>query len=214
LVKSVMEGQPVYWMSMESLPRTVINKIRKVMFHFLWNGRSDSQQYHLCRWEILSRPKRNGGWGFRNLFHFNLALNANTFWRVLTQESIWHQVVMDKYLHNSTLIIWIRKPSHTLTSVSRVWSSLIRTLPVINHWLSWRPGAGHLITIGRDRILGIGDKYFLSEELITLLNRKQVTTLAQASKFQDPVTFAEVWRSDEDLEITGIHATELEFLYC
>jgi hypothetical protein len=64
LVKTVLEGQPVYWMSMEAIPRSVINKIRKLMFHFLWNGQSDTQQYHLCRWETLSRPKKNGGWGF------------------------------------------------------------------------------------------------------------------------------------------------------
>jgi hypothetical protein len=68
LIKSVLEGQPVFWMSMESLPRTILNKIRKVMFHYLWNERSDSCHFHLCRWEILSRPKRNGGWGLRNLF--------------------------------------------------------------------------------------------------------------------------------------------------
>jgi hypothetical protein len=42
LVKIVLEGQPVYWMSMEAIPRTVINKIRKLMFHFLWNGQSDT----------------------------------------------------------------------------------------------------------------------------------------------------------------------------
>jgi len=64
LVKTVLEGQPVYWMSMEAIPRSVINKIRKLMFHFLWNGHLDTQQYHLCRWETLSRPKKNGGWGF------------------------------------------------------------------------------------------------------------------------------------------------------
>jgi hypothetical protein len=93
-------------MSMEALPHSVINKIRKVMFHFLWNGHSDTQH----RWEVLSRPKKNGGWGFRNLFHFNMALNAITLWQVLTQESIWHQVIRDKYLHNSTLINWLRFP--------------------------------------------------------------------------------------------------------
>jgi hypothetical protein len=102
---------------------------------------------------------------------------------------------MDKYLQNSTLINWLRFPSHIFNSASRIWSSLTRTIPIINHWLSWRPGAGHLITIGRDRILGIGDRSFLHEETITLLNKKQVTVLAQASVARDPVTSAEVWKS-------------------
>jgi hypothetical protein len=42
-------------------------------------------------------------------------------------------------------------------------------------------------------ILGIGDKSLLKEELITLLNQKQITTLAQASLARDHFTFAEVW---------------------
>jgi hypothetical protein len=78
--------------------RSVLCKIRKMMFHFLWNGHNDSQHYHLCRWDILSRPKKFGGWGFRNLGFFNLALNANTLWRVLTQEGIWHRVIIGQIL--------------------------------------------------------------------------------------------------------------------
>jgi hypothetical protein len=81
-------------------------------------------------------------------------------------------------------------------------------LPFINHWLSWCPGAGHLICVGRDRILGIGDTSFLNEELITLLNQKQVSTLAQASLARDTFTYAEVWQSSTELELTGKHATE------
>jgi hypothetical protein len=41
LVKSVLEGQPVYWMSMKASPQEVIKNIRKMMFHFLWNGHSE-----------------------------------------------------------------------------------------------------------------------------------------------------------------------------
>jgi hypothetical protein len=208
LVKSVLEGQNVYWMSMEALPRIILNRIRKLMFQFLWTGHSEAQQYHLCRWEILSRPKNLGGWGFCNLPLFNLALNASTLWRVLTQPSIWQKVIKEKYLHNATLINWIRQSSHQCTSASRIWTSLSRALPVINHWLSWYPGAGHLIVVGRDRILGMGDRSFLSDELITSLKEKNVSTLAQASTERNPITFAEVWRSSEELELLGAHAIE------
>jgi hypothetical protein len=201
LVKTVLEGQSVYWMSLEALPRSVLNKIRSMMFHFLWNGQSDNHRFHLCSWEVLSRPKKNGGWGFRNLTHFNLALNAITLWRVLTQDSIWQQVLRDKYLHKATLVNWIRRPFLISNSASKIWSSLIRALPSINHWLSWCPGTGHLINIGHDRILGIGDSSFLTEELLTRLKQKQITTLAQASLSRDPFTFAEVWRSNTDLEL-------------
>jgi hypothetical protein len=71
LIKLVLESQPVYWMSLETIPRSVLNKIQKIMFNFLWNGNNETQHFHLCRWESLSKPKKCGGWGFHNLFHFN-----------------------------------------------------------------------------------------------------------------------------------------------
>jgi len=172
LIKYVLEAQPVFWMSMESVPRSIINKIHKVIFHYLWNGRNDSCQFHLCKWELLSRPKINGGWGFLNLYHFNLALNVVTLWRLLTQQSIWHQVMFDKYLHNTTLFNWLRQPTHNLLAVSRMWASLVCSLPIINHWISWNLGAGHHISIGRDKILGMGDVSLLSLELVEILNSK------------------------------------------
>jgi hypothetical protein len=53
LVKAVLESQPVYWMSLELIPRSILNKIRKLMFDFLWSGNKTNQQFHLCRWDIL-----------------------------------------------------------------------------------------------------------------------------------------------------------------
>lgn len=104
-----------------------------------------------------------------SLYYFNTALNTNTPWRVLNQDSIWHRVVLDKYLQNTTLVNWLRKPTHFISSTSRVWSSLVRTIPIILHWLSWRPGAGHLIMIGRDRILGLGERSILLNDTINLV---------------------------------------------
>jgi hypothetical protein len=82
-------------MSLEAIPRSVLGKIRKMMAHFLWHGNTDKKSFHLCRWDSLTGPKKNGGWGFRLLPHFNLALNASNLWRVLWQEGIWHNVIMD-----------------------------------------------------------------------------------------------------------------------
>jgi hypothetical protein len=135
--------------------------------------------------------------GFLNLYHFNLALNAVTLWRLLNQQSIWHQVIFDKYLHNNTLFYWLRQPAHNLHAVSRIWASLVRSLHVLNHWISWNPGTGQLIAIGRDKILGMGDASLLSSELVEALNLKQIHSLAQASSHRDPATLAEVWKSSK-----------------
>jgi hypothetical protein len=38
LVKSVLESLPVFWLAVANFPISVLNKIRRVMFNFLWSG--------------------------------------------------------------------------------------------------------------------------------------------------------------------------------
>lgn len=198
----------MYWMSMEALPRSVLTKIRKLIFDFLWNGHPERQRFHLFSWELLSRPKRNGGWGIRNLKLFNMALNSVTLWHVLTQESLWHSVIRDKYLQNTSIINWLTRPNHKYNSTSRVWVSLLHSLPIILHWITWCPGTGNQIKIGCDRILGMGIRSILSTELLTTLNSKHVTFLSQASKAQEHYNSTERWRSSDELGLMDAQATK------
>jgi hypothetical protein len=181
LVKAILESQPVYWMSLETISHSILNKIKKLMFNFLWSGNKTARLFHLCRWDTLSRPKKFGGWGLQNLPLFNTNLLVNNLWRVLTQGDIWRKVIMDKYLYNTTVVSWYKQTSHKQHSASRIWNSLTSTIHVILHQQSWCPGSGHLISIGRDWILGLGGRMILLDVLITHLKQKRITVLAQAT---------------------------------
>jgi hypothetical protein len=65
-------------MSLEVIPVSILNKIRKSMFNFLWKGCSEKHHFHPCRWEHLAKPKYLGGWGIQNIHLFNKALATNT----------------------------------------------------------------------------------------------------------------------------------------
>jgi len=88
LVKSVLESQCVFWMSLERIPTSILNHIRQLCFSFLWGGQKVNHHYHLCRWDLFARPKHCGGWGLRNLSTFNTTLLANSLWRALTVDRI------------------------------------------------------------------------------------------------------------------------------
>jgi hypothetical protein len=107
LIKVVLEGQAVYWMALAAIPATVLTKLRKLIFNFLWSGCSDHSRQHLCNWQALAKPKQKGGWGIQNLFHFSQALAANSLWRVLNLPGIWHSVILDKYLCHHTVNSWL-----------------------------------------------------------------------------------------------------------
>jgi hypothetical protein len=88
LIKSILESQEVYWMALAAIPVTILNRIRQLIFTFLWSGGSEKKHLHLCSWDSIAKPKLVGGWGLRNIFLFNKSLASNTLWRVLTQDGI------------------------------------------------------------------------------------------------------------------------------
>jgi hypothetical protein len=106
LIKVVLEIQPVYWMSLATVPNSVLVKLCHLIFSFLWLGCSERKQSHLCNWETIARPKKVGGWGLRNISLFNKSLAAKTLWRGLTKAGIWHKVLKDKYLPFVSVSTW------------------------------------------------------------------------------------------------------------
>jgi hypothetical protein len=162
LIKTVLESLAVFWMTLERVPKKVILILRRLAFNFLWNGQACRRRFHLCGWETLSKPRRVGGWGLKNLFIFNTALLASSFWRAATQECIWHRIIADKYMGSLPFSAWIRKSSLQQKWASPFWKGLVAASPVILHWLRWKPGSGKEISLGKDLILGLEDSSLLS----------------------------------------------------
>jgi hypothetical protein len=161
-------------------------------------------------WESLARPKFLGGWGFRNIFSFSKALAVSTLWRVLTKEGIWHKIIKGKYLPHSTVFNWFRSESFTQRGASKIWTSLLKSMHVITNWISWKPGSGQHVSLGRDSILGLGASSFLSPQLINALRQKQVWVLAQAWSARDQDSLQDTWINSNALELTGNLALEWE----
>jgi hypothetical protein len=55
----------------------------------------------------------------------------------------------------------------------------VKTLPIILQWLSWKPGNGFQIEVGRDVMLGLGKLALLSTNLLEHLHRKNIFFLFQ-----------------------------------
>jgi hypothetical protein len=179
LVKSVLESLVVYWMTLERIPNKIIILLRRLSFNFLWNDLAGKRRFHLCSWQTLSRPKKAGGWGLKNLSIFNTTLLASSFWRAVTHDNIWHRVIMDKYLGSLPLPLWLRKTHLLQKRASPFWKGLVSSSLVILHWLRWKPGSGSEIKLGRDKILGLDDHSILSLSLRSQLGSLSYCFLAQ-----------------------------------
>jgi hypothetical protein len=208
LIKSVLQSLAVFWMTLERIPKKILTTLRRIIFHFLWSGLERKPHFHLCSWQLLSKPRRAGGWGIKNLSQFNEALLANSFWRAVSHDSIWHRIVMNKYLGTLPLHQWIRKSSFNLQRASPFWKGLLVSSPVILHWLRWKPGAGCDILLGRDRILGLEEQSLLSPCLRTLLQRQNLQTLAQVKAPSGELHFPNRWMGSGELSLSDQCAVE------
>jgi hypothetical protein len=172
LIKAVLESLPVYWMALAHIPASILKSLRQLIFTFLWSGCKKTRSFHLCKWEDISKPKSMGGWGLKHLSLFQKALSTNSFWRILTKPGLWNSVISAKYLHHLPVQIWIRFAEARPSSGSHTWKKISATLPIILKWLSWDPGDGHLIEVGRDCILDLGRKRFSPRRFVLIYNTK------------------------------------------
>jgi hypothetical protein len=213
LIKVVLEGQPVYWMALAAIPTMVIDKLRKLTYNFIWSSITDYSRQHLCNWESLAKPKNKGGWGIRNIFHFNKALATNSLWRVLTKYGMWHFVIKDKYLPHVSVATWLRNVANTTRVASQIWRNLIKLVKWITHWLYWKSGSGHSIILGKDCIIGLDKASYLSIQLITHLNSKNIRYLFQARGSTRSRILSDDWISSIELDLSTEHVVEWDNYY-
>jgi hypothetical protein len=81
---------------------------------------------------------------------------------------------------------------------------------MLTKWLSWKPGNGYRVEVGRDRIVGLEEDSFLSIALIKELNQKQISVLAQVWRSHDLDTVLPTWLSSFDMNLSGPLAEEWE----
>lgn len=108
LVKLVLENIPIYWLSMASIPKYILDHIRRRVFSFLWLGNKERGGVHLVKWDILARPKSTVVGDIKNIFFFGKALASKSLWRSLFLSGLWNTLIQGKYINHTSIINWIR----------------------------------------------------------------------------------------------------------
>ena len=76
LIKAVVQAIPPYTMNCFKLPLGLCDDIESMIRKFWWGQRGDRRKIHWVSWEVLCKPKAEGGMDFKNLALFNDALLA------------------------------------------------------------------------------------------------------------------------------------------
>ncbi|CAL1410310.1 unnamed protein product [Linum trigynum] len=81
LVASVLMGVIQYWLQLFLFAKEFLRKLQKVCSDFLWHGEESGRAKVV--WERISRPKKEGGLGVRDLFTWNRACTDRMLWLLM-----------------------------------------------------------------------------------------------------------------------------------
>ena len=155
LVKLVLMGLVVYWLSLAWIPKSILHCPRRSIFNFLWGNVGGNHKMHLVDWHTISRPYEFGGWNIKNLDWCSLSLILKSYCMVINGEGIQSHIIKHKYLKNRSVDDWLRLHNFTVQGYSYIWNGFIRSLTWITKYLGWKVGYGKRIRIGVDPMTGL-----------------------------------------------------------
>jgi hypothetical protein len=90
--------------------------MKNIISNYWWGSSIDNYKIHWHRWSKLTRPKGEGGMGFRDLPLFNQAMLGKHGWRLIMRpESLCTRVLKGKYFPNCTFLEATRKKKGSAT---------------------------------------------------------------------------------------------------
>ena len=98
----------------------VCKEIDSLNRKFLWGSTDNKQKVPLVKWDMVCRPRKEGGLSFRKTADMNLALLAKLGWKLEANDnSLWAHALKAKYFKGSTFLQSPSKPvaSHTWRSI-------------------------------------------------------------------------------------------------
>jgi hypothetical protein len=143
LIKACAQAIPTFAMSCFDLTKTLCEEMSTMICRF-WSAQQDKDnKVHWLSWEKLTRSKRDGGLGFRDLYGFNLAMLAKQGWRlVIAPGSLCAQVLKAKYYPHTSIL-----EANPFGSMSYSFRSILKGVDLLKEGTIWRIGDDSTVNI-------------------------------------------------------------------
>ena len=112
----------------------------------MWGAVGGKKKLHLCKWDLICKPKTAGGLSLRYTKDSNLAFMTKLGWNLVqNRDELWVKVLRSKYKCGSDLI-----PSVSLKpGASNLWKGIVVAWPIVEDNLIWHLGNGQSIKFWR-----------------------------------------------------------------
>ncbi|XP_062075984.1 uncharacterized protein LOC133780125 [Humulus lupulus] len=99
LVNLVLLSIHTYWAQIMVLPSKILQQINTICRNFLWKGMAESNSSGQVSWDVVCRPKAEGGLGFRRIKEWNEAAIGKYVWAVASKkDSLWVRWIHAVYI--------------------------------------------------------------------------------------------------------------------
>jgi hypothetical protein len=148
---------------------------------FWWGQKGNERKIHWLSKKKLSKPKGEGGMGFRDLHLFNMALLARQGWRLLQQpDSLLYRILKAKYFPQSSLL-----EASVPCNASLIWKSIYASRDILGSGMRWRVGTGSRIRVWKDAWLPSPTSY----KVISPIRNLDEDALVESLIHQDSMTW-------------------------
>ena len=150
-MKSTLSSLPTYFLSLFTIPISVVRRIEKLQRDFLWGGMGDEVKHHLVGWDKVCTPKEVGGLGVRSLILTNKALLGKWLWRFgMEGDHLWRRVIMAKF--GSDLGGWRTKPIRGPHGCG-LWKGIMAGWEDYFHNVEFVVGQGTRVSFWKDKVV-------------------------------------------------------------
>jgi hypothetical protein len=103
LINSILSSLAMIMLSFYEVPKCVLHKLDLYRSRFFLQGEDHKKKYRLAKWSIMCRPKDQGGLGVIDLGIQNRCLLSKWLFNLIKSDSVWQQLLRNKYLGNKIL---------------------------------------------------------------------------------------------------------------
>jgi hypothetical protein len=93
----------MFMLSFLEIPKGVRKRLDYFRSRFFWQSDGHKKKYRLTKWNIICRPKEQGGLGIEDLELKNKSLLAKWLHKLINEEGMWQELLHKKYLSSKTL---------------------------------------------------------------------------------------------------------------
>ena len=94
---------PIFMFSFFQVPKGVRKTLDFYRSRFFWDSDSIKKKHRLTKWNIVCRPKDQGGLGIEVFDIKNNCLLSKWLYKLMNEEGMWQELLHKKYLTHKTL---------------------------------------------------------------------------------------------------------------